>query len=100
MAKHTEGPWSVEVVDGAQAENGEQLLAVCASAPGQERAILVTCNLWQRRDNPESLANARLIAAAPDLLAACQAMLEANYMPDSTMAIAVTARAAIAKATT
>jgi hypothetical protein len=36
--------------------------------------------------------------AAPALLAACKAMLEANYMPDSAMTIAVAARNAIALA--
>ena len=61
--------------------------------------------LGGRRTGEESAANCRLIAAAPDLLEALQAMLnaESNYsyagLSDSEIAAIDKARAAIAKAT-
>lgn len=71
MSKHTPGPWSAELLNKSQSnehwrigntEAGNDIVAECtdyASDPGE-------------RD-----ANARLIAAAPELLAACQAFVEA-----------------------
>ena len=58
MSKHTPGEWSAHGVlihgpDGMIGEVGFGL-----------------------RDDPEMLANARLIAAAPSLLAACKALLK------------------------
>lgn len=97
MSKHTPGPW---VAVGAMVENTHDYNPDICSCDlrsfGQE-------NLW--REYEETLANARLIAAAPDLLQAIQGLL---YMPDfdGTQPTSATrrdakpaARAAIAKAT-
>lgn len=71
-ARHTPGPWTI----------GDENNACCDVLLGTEHNL--TCSL-DRRDNntcaevisrEEMLANARLISAAPDLLAACQKMAE------------------------
>lgn len=58
---HTPGPWNVDC--GAIAMAGE---IVCSTIPAPESASVA-----------ERRANARLIAAAPDMLAALKAALEA-----------------------
>lgn len=66
MSKHTPGPWGFDLEDNwvySFRENGTQMLVA------QARSISVTTEV---RD-----ANARLIAAAPDLLTALQAATEA-----------------------
>lgn len=85
--KHTPGPWSVE-----QAHEGGGLVA----RPG--------CAQFSLQIVP--LADAHLIAAAPELLAACQLLIEQyDAVPEFTMGGKLTnkpftmARAAIAKAT-
>ena len=90
MAEHTRGPWRVAQISSTNAhiefpERGGSL-AICFSGNGIGRRQMVS--------------NANLIAAAPDLLEACEAML-ANYgsIYGSDMDIPVKkARAAIAKA--
>lgn len=59
-ARHTPGPWRVEC-DGTSVCMAGQ---VCITDPGPDRAT-----------RAELKANAALIAAAPDLLAACRAAL-------------------------
>jgi hypothetical protein len=71
MTKHTPGPWAVDgradhhLLVGAP---GRRLRQVVAEVP------LVVGGLAD--PTPEAEANARLIAAAPDLLAACRDVLE------------------------
>ncbi len=68
MAKHTPGPWrvisgtlgAVEAANGVQVANAEQTRPVRCAA-----------------DHDERKANARLIAAAPELLEALKGALEA-----------------------
>lgn len=97
MSKHTPGPWAAV---GAMVENTHDYNPDICSCDlrsfGQD-------NLW--RPYEETLANARLIAAAPDLL---QAIRDLWAMPDfdgtqPTSEIRLkakrAARAAIAKAT-
>lgn len=87
MNAHTPGPW--------RASAGTGYVAIMAGPTiDRQLAITMTCN-------PEGCANARLIAAAPDLLAALE-RLEAGVrlwisrgVSDEDMAAA---RAAIAKA--
>jgi len=85
--KHTPGPWEVCVNDAGQFD-------VCEEGAGD-----MICDLAECPKNAE--ANVCLIAAAPELLAACKAIAalmdgqgRAN-MPE----VAGQARAAIAKAT-
>ncbi len=96
MSAHTPGPWSAftaQVSQFSKTSRGtvavEQTRAVVAELPARATA--------------ETEANARLIAAAPDLLAACQRI--ADWIEESdgdtgsmVRADAEAVRAAIAKA--
>lgn len=87
---HTPGPWHVTPIGSERyvEANGPELI----------------CDM-QRNDceNPEQVArcdaNARLISAAPELLAACKAFLTKAGSVERRMEIHDQARAAIAKAT-
>jgi len=72
MTKHTPGPWEVGPQDWSRTR-------VFQEQQGSRR-ILANCDLNELREThgyqEEALANARLIAAAPDLLAACRDVLE------------------------
>lgn len=98
-AKHTRGPWISE--DGevccvrAQQDGGR--IALMANLKGQ-------FGLSGRRSASEVVANARLIAAAPELLDALQLLVD--LMPDPELDIdtvrreqVIKAKAVIAKAT-
>ncbi len=78
MSKHTPGPWRVT---GPNVRAGHALLAI-------------VCDHWadEKTPEPEKEANARLIAAAPDLLDALKEITLEHGMTEK-------ARAAIAKAT-
>lgn len=68
MSRHTPGPWKSRVVNGKRCvvQSGSQcLLPGCV-------AVIDTDG-----DHPTAQADAQLIAAAPDLLNACKAMLRA-----------------------
>jgi hypothetical protein len=86
-AKHTPGPWEFRLeayrtVIFHKAEVGEKALAVGAG------------------HYPSNIANARLIAAAPDLLEACEALTHWDECwPSAALGEALRkARAALAKA--
>jgi hypothetical protein len=83
--KHTPGPWHVGLKPGpiVYSEHGEQV-----------------ANLFEPLiDEKENKANARLIAAAPDLLAALKELCADKYLADPINAGRMkNARAAIAKA--
>ena len=78
MSKHTPGPWFVEENEmmGRDIVSGDKLAIVCTQV--------------------YSPVDAAIIAAAPDLLAALQSMLEGNHNQQD---VREAARAAIAKAT-
>ena len=98
-AKHTPGPWEAAIQPGCH--------AVIASLSGGPKAVAIIGNNTPDDGNePMRFANARLIAAAPDLLAALQEMYEAasdsdscHYGTLSTTFLRKIARAAIVKAT-
>lgn len=85
MTQHTAGPWSIDAAGDIFARN--ELIAIpCGSNYGN----------WRDADDggeAEFNANARLIAAAPELLEALQLVLSEN-----TKTARDVARAAIAKA--
>lgn len=101
-SKHTPGPWEI-----LPEEAGRDYIRVRGTIPGSRfkvSNVLVTTYKGQAteaydREIKETRANARLIAAAPELLEAliaCEkSMREALYVPPSI----TKARAAIAKAT-
>ena len=95
MKQHTLGPWAVDILDG----NGQR------NVRGQHFEI---CTCWHHSVvsiEKEMEANARLIAAAPELLEALEEF-EAEYdkvdlakaEPPELTAAVLAARAAIAKA--
>lgn len=94
MSKHTPGPWFV--VD--RGSKGNPMMSVMAErirgkGPSHEVAICAT------GDSPQEMedANARLIAAAPELLAALHAVVcQPGFEPDEPYGVQVLA--AIAKA--
>lgn len=83
MSKHTPGPWTIEIIDRAEMKQAE---AITAPAVGEGRAYrrvfgtrhfpVVDAGAISGRSLAECEANARLIAAAPDLLAACSGMAD------------------------
>lgn len=96
MSKHTPGPWEV----GSAFDNyGEIEIAIERMTPAGNLVVAVALGGLQGQD-----ANAKLIAAAPDLLAALQAIVKSLVDQDDEGMIEhaqqmIDARAAIAKAT-
>lgn len=68
--KHTPGPWQA-------VKNG-----VCQSAVQASNGTWITHDAGEELSCNEAEANARLIAAAPELLEALQAMLNADLYAD------------------
>ena len=68
--QHTPGPWAVDPDDRPGMEWNNHIVQ-------QARPNFAICFMTRsgKRDNSEAEANARLIAAAPELLAACEAAL-------------------------
>jgi hypothetical protein len=83
MAEHTQGPWTVDV-----ASRGRCLEIVTENTVPHIRIAGI------RSTSDEDWANARLIAAAPKLLAACQELLRCRSDLHWT-----SIRAAVAEAT-
>ena len=83
MSKHTPGPWRV-VKDPTN---------LSLQVYGQTLALF---ECWRRSDEQTELANARLVAAAPDLLKALEFVIRG--VPDTWEGVQK-AHAAIAKAT-
>lgn len=93
-AKHTPGPWTPEFGEAyrvrAQQDGGQ--VAIMMNLKGQH-------GLAGRRNGDEVAANARLIAAAPELLDALQAIINDGLHCDVVPHLHTKARAAIARAT-
>jgi hypothetical protein len=105
LSGHTPGPWEVETV------NSVYPLDICLAyeIPAEGRPIVIGFVHCDEEDDTALLnvkaakANARLMAASPDLLAACEALLSyldvARPGPDRPPYEAiVAARAALARA--
>lgn len=94
--KHTPGPWIVDHDDTCLPNH------VGITARGAQRHSLLAQVVWKMEDeerSPDKEANARLIAAAPDMLAAlieAERVMAADYTHAPTLKMV---RAAIAKAT-
>jgi hypothetical protein len=73
MATHTPGPWRLLPLNW-----GLQILPATSSI-ARKRPVIGTVSAWtdDKREDQEALANARLIAAAPDLLEALINLKEA-----------------------
>lgn len=85
MSEHTPGPWFVECD------------MIRAMVDGESQAVAST-NIMPARNYPNREANARLIAAAPELLLLLRECVD-DMENDLDVRTAVRARAAIAKAT-
>lgn len=83
--KFTKGPWLARVEDDEDSGAGAQVYEVYESATMHEHTlpILTLCNY--RKDDVELLANAHLIAAAPELYDALQ--MAVNYMEDDIISL-------------
>ncbi len=64
--RYTSGPWEVSMLDTVRGPNGE-FIADCERTPHCDRPA---------PPEPECMANARLIAAAPELLDALKTLIE------------------------
>ena len=74
MSAHTPGPWVADSRVGGVVRGGPVQSFVNGS--GQQQVALATGQEYMKPG--EQAANARLIAAAPDLLAACEALIDAH----------------------
>lgn len=102
MTKHTPGPWHIRTNRHTSTDGRPWGWLDAAPPGGPQRNIPGVQVTWTRGESSE--ANARLIAAAPDLLAALQVVLRdyaaVHDIGDIEMQPAIyQARAAIAKAT-
>ena len=95
MSEHTPGPWQADAIGS----DGSFEIWSTRDMPHNEWIICSRNGIEHRA--PESRANAKLIAAAPDLLAALKEIAEGYRAPSPTpiQDIKEIARNAIAKAT-
>ena len=98
MSKHTPGPWVFEARDGDHPLNDQDGWGCDGLWAVDGGFILGAGPGWDSSYVAPDDADARLIAAAPELLEALVDLV-AFYPPDSTDAAVTSARAAIAKAT-
>jgi len=90
-SKFTPGPWR------KFSRWNDRYLAVIDSIPDRDGKVMANCICHIALTNKNAVANAHLIAAAPDLLAACEAFVEADCQDGASLAFAM-AVDAIAKA--
>lgn len=69
MAEHTPGPWQVIASTGTE---------VLALADGPDSVVVADTEFFGRTPTERQIADAHLIAAAPDLLAALERMLSVS----------------------
>jgi hypothetical protein len=93
--KHTPGPWRVDPDHFRDVQTTDGAIEICLAEGGEPYGK----NLFSVPPIEEAHANARLIAAAPDLLEALKAILEDMDSEHGTDYDYAKARAAIAKAT-
>ena len=76
MRGHTPGPWNVDTT--------KTTLAIrSTAAKGGERYRVASLGIGRRTPDAVDIANARLIAAAPDLLFCCKKLLSAYEKRES-----------------
>jgi hypothetical protein len=79
-SKFTPGPWQ------KFSRWNERYLAVIDSTPDRDGQVVANCICHVALTNDDCVANANLIAAAPDLLAACEAFVEADNQDGGSLA--------------
>jgi hypothetical protein len=73
MSNHTPGPW--HIAEAVESKRECSMRRIRSAKEGMEHGAV--CEVYGIRDNTTASANASLITAAPDLLTAGEAMLEA-----------------------
>lgn len=91
MSEHTPGPW--KVFRGSRHQSDRNYMAVIDSIPDVDGKVVANCICHIASTNEDAEANAKLIAAAPELLEALEKILIADYAVSRE-----NARNAIAKA--
>lgn len=92
-SKHTPGPWLVDAIGNVWADRDTKICDM------REQPKQAEC--YRKKSDAEHEANARLIAAAPELLEALETLSTEEWRDDDDpvlRAARVKARAAIAKA--
>ena len=80
MSKHTPGPWRTQHNEIVATRPNSADLPLCLAT------VYVPVHYGLQKDREIMLANARLIAAAPDLLKACKQLILAESLPCKTSA--------------
>ena len=97
MSKHTEGPWEIYTWADHMPHAGMPASIGESDDLGMEADDV--CNMVQLEDDQETWANARLIAAAPELLEALEDIVDSGEIPYCRSSpLVIAARAAIKKA--
>lgn len=97
MSKHTPGPWALQMAEDCQGRQLDEMVKWVVTANSHDLWIS-TGPTWDAEHDAEALANAHLIAAAPELLQACKVAV--RYLDPSQYVSAIRLiDAAIAKAT-
>lgn len=94
MAKHKPGPW--KLIEGST-KHHEMSKVVVDAAAGDEFVIgYVITDHANKEARAEDMANARLIAAAPELLAACEEAIAflSQLVQDATKTVTLEQRLA------
>jgi hypothetical protein len=102
MSKFTKGPWGTEIAEYGSKRIGTIFgkggdIARVVGKPAGKMYLPPGAGITQYRLNAETDANARLIAAAPELYEALQSLLEAFLSNNVTLSHCNAARAALAK---
>jgi hypothetical protein len=100
MAQHTPGPWLIDPEHSADVDAASGALAIASAWDRDAKHIRNNRDLSAPREE-ECIANARLIAAAPDLLVALYNLVELCddvFVKPKECDNLTAARAAIAKA--
>ena len=81
--KHTPGPWKVDLIsnfDGCDREN----YCITAEIKPNDQPLCVVAEVYGNNwDAKQDKADAHLIAAAPDLLSACEACISMERQSDT-----------------
>jgi len=81
--KHTPGPWSLEHWDYGEGRPDETMPTICTDDTAVAQVLAIFRPDDADHGESERDANARLIAAAPDLLAACEAAFNYVNVPNA-----------------
>jgi hypothetical protein len=107
MSKHTAGPWIYYNARAHQNGSDVYTLTSLAKSPASAHNGIWLADIRQGREGDqisilEGMANARLMATAPELLAACESALRfaESIDPDEATEVLEILQAAIKKATT